>query len=74
MRQVMRNIELKGVMMGSHKELRDATAFLAKHKIVPVVSSVLDGLENAEAGFEMMAAGSQTGKIVMKLRHPDARL
>ncbi|KZV85528.1 NAD(P)-binding protein, partial [Exidia glandulosa HHB12029] len=70
MREVMRNIQLKGSMMGSHKELREATEFIAKHRIVPVVSQVLDGLENAEEGFEALAKGSQMGKIVIKIRQP----
>ena len=74
MREVMRNIQLKGSMMGSHNELRDATKFLARHKIVPVVSQVLDGLENAETGFQALADGSQLGKVVMRVRHPEARL
>lgn len=54
-------------MMGSRRELVEATAFLAKHRIVPYVSQVLNGLENAEEGFSSMAAGSQIGKIVIDL-------
>jgi D-arabinose 1-dehydrogenase-like Zn-dependent alcohol dehydrogenase len=56
--------------MGSHQDLIDATDFLSKHKIVPVVSTVLDGLESAEQGFEEMNQGGQFGKIVIKLRQP----
>lgn len=70
----MRNIQLKGSMMGSHKDMRDATAFLAEHQLVPVVSQVLDGLESAEAGFQALAEGSQVGKVVIRVRHNDARL
>ncbi|EJD53222.1 NAD(P)-binding protein [Auricularia subglabra TFB-10046 SS5] len=74
MREVMKNIQLKGSLMGSHKELKDATHFISKHKIVPVVSDVIDGLENAEQGFEVLAKGSQVGKVVIRVRHNDARI
>ena len=31
--------------MGSRKDLVDATEFITEHRIVPIVSHVLDGLE-----------------------------
>ncbi|KAF8601509.1 NAD-P-binding protein [Ceratobasidium sp. AG-I] len=64
---VLKNIELLGSTMGSAAELREATQFAAKHKIKPIVSAVLDGLENAEEGFEMLAAGKEFGKIVVRV-------
>ncbi|KAJ6537738.1 hypothetical protein B0H19DRAFT_1003457 [Mycena capillaripes] len=67
MREVMRNQQLIGTMMGSCADLVAATAFLTQHKIVPVVAAVLPGLEAAEKGFEMMEKGSQFGKIVVKV-------
>ncbi|KAJ7138197.1 NAD-P-binding protein [Mycena epipterygia] len=67
MREVMRNQQLLGTMMGSRADLLAATAFLTQHKIVPVVSVVLPGLEAAERGFEMMQTGTQFGKIVVKV-------
>jgi hypothetical protein len=54
--------------MGSHQDLQDATAFIAKHRIVPIVSHVLDGLESADAGFDLIKRGDQFGKVVIKLR------
>jgi D-arabinose 1-dehydrogenase-like Zn-dependent alcohol dehydrogenase len=56
--------------MGSHKDLKDATTFLANHKIVPIVSHVIDGLESAEDGFNIIKRGEQFGSVVIKLRHP----
>jgi NADPH-dependent curcumin reductase CurA len=56
--------------MGSHKDLVDATAFLDQNKIVPIVSNVLDGLESAEQGFDLLKKGEQFGKVVIKLRPP----
>ena len=57
--------------MGSRQELCDATEFMAQHKIVPVVSHILHGLENAEKGFELIASGAKRGKIVLNIIHDD---
>jgi D-arabinose 1-dehydrogenase-like Zn-dependent alcohol dehydrogenase len=54
--------------LGSQQELMEATDFIAKHKIVPVVSNISDGLESFEEGFEAMKRGSQFGKIVIRMR------
>lgn len=54
--------------MGSHQDMKDATEFLAEHRIIPIVSHVLDGLESAEEGFELLKKGEQFGKIVISLR------
>jgi len=67
MREVLKNQQLIGSTMGSHQDLIDATHFLAKHKFTPVVSHVLNGLESAERGFEVMGRGDQFGKIVIKM-------
>lgn len=53
--------------MGSLKDLADATMFMSEHRIVPVVFHVLDGLEAAEEGFELMKRGDQFGKIVVRI-------
>jgi D-arabinose 1-dehydrogenase-like Zn-dependent alcohol dehydrogenase len=53
--------------MGSKKDLADSIAFLAEHKITPVVSHVLNGLEEFERGFDLMKRGEQFGKIVIDL-------
>lgn len=57
--------------MGSHQDLIDATNFLAKHRIVPIVSQVLDGLESAEEGFQILERGDHFGKVVIRVRHDD---
>lgn len=69
MREVLKNQQLIGSTMGSHRDLIDATHFIAEHRIVPVVSDVLDGLESAEAGFELLNKGHQFGKVVIRVRH-----
>ncbi|KAG7098313.1 hypothetical protein E1B28_000274 [Marasmius oreades] len=71
MRQVLRNQKLLGSTMGSVVDLRNATEFLAEHKIVPVISTVLDGLGNAEEGFRILNEGDQFGKVVIKVTSGD---
>lgn len=60
--------------MGSHADLIAATEFLAKHRIVPTVSHVLNGLDSAKEGFEMMKGGDSFGKIVIKIGETKASL
>lgn len=67
MREVLRNQRLIGSTMGSRQDLIDATAFLDTHKITPVVSHVLPGLESAEQGFELLQSGEQFGKVVIRI-------
>lgn len=55
--------------MGSREDLADATRFIEAHGLVPTVFRVLDGLESAEEGFELLKSGEQMGKIVMRVRH-----
>ncbi|KAK1225652.1 hypothetical protein PQX77_011409 [Marasmius sp. AFHP31] len=69
MRQVMRNQKLLGSTMGSIADLQKATEFLAEHEIVPVLSTVLEGLERAEDGFQLLEKGGQFGKVVVKVDH-----
>lgn len=72
MREVLKNQQLIGSTMGSHKDLIDATNFIAEHRLVPVVSDILNGLESAEEGFELINKGQQFGKVVIRIRHREA--
>ncbi|KAG8985378.1 hypothetical protein FRB90_004743 [Tulasnella sp. 427] len=75
MREVLKNIELKGSTLGSQKELEDATQFIAQHRISPVISEVLQGLDSADKAFDMLQKGTIMGKIVVKIATPEgARL
>lgn len=49
--------------MGSRAEFFEAVRFVEKHKIRPVVDTVLDSLEKAEDGFQLMKRGGQFGKV-----------
>ena len=53
--------------MGSKADLQAATNFIAQHQITPVVSHVIDGLEHAEEGFQLLARGDRLGKIVVRM-------
>ncbi|KAH6903096.1 hypothetical protein BKA70DRAFT_1303236 [Coprinopsis sp. MPI-PUGE-AT-0042] len=64
---VLANHQLLGSTMGSQKDLEDATAFMDKHKIVPIISHVLEGFENAEEGFQLLHNGEQFGKVIIRL-------
>jgi len=61
-------ITIKGSTMGSRQDLINATDFLVQHRIVPIVSHVIDGLESAEEGFEILKQEKQFGKVVIKIR------
>jgi len=53
--------------MGSKADLRAATDFIAQHRITPIVWRVLDGLESAEEGFDLLSRGDHFGKIVIRV-------
>ena len=55
--------------MGSYQNMKDATKFLVEHRTVPVVSHMLNGVESAEEGFELLKKGDQFDKVVISL-HP----
>ncbi|EAU89641.1 hypothetical protein CC1G_02530 [Coprinopsis cinerea okayama7 len=67
MEQVLHNQQLIGSTMGSHKDMEDATAFISKHKIVPIVSHVIEGLDKFEQGFELLYRSDQFGKVIIKV-------
>ena len=59
--------------MGSKADLQAATDFIAKHRITPVISCVLAGLENADEGFELLARGDHFGKIIIRMDSDSSR-
>ena len=71
MKAVLKNVEIKGSTMGSRKEFKEMIAFVEANKLQPVISQVINGLEdiNAIDGlFETMKRGSQFGKLVVSLK------
>ncbi|KZT23992.1 NAD(P)-binding protein [Neolentinus lepideus HHB14362 ss-1] len=69
MREVLKNQQLIGSTMGSHQDIIEATKFLEEHRIVPAVSHTIDGLENAQEGFDLIESGAHFGKVVIRIRH-----
>lgn len=69
MREVLKNNELLGSTMGSAKEFRECIAFIEKHKIVPDIDTVIDGLDNALDGFGLLADAEKRsgGKVIIKI-------
>ena len=69
----VQNIEVKGSTMGSKKELKDATEFISKHKIVPIIDyPIVNGLDNADEGFDRLKNSTQFGKVVINVAATDA--
>jgi D-arabinose 1-dehydrogenase-like Zn-dependent alcohol dehydrogenase len=70
MQAVLKNIELKGSTMGSRKEFKEMVEFVTSKQVKPVVSRVVQGLDNIEgidSLFEDMKKGSQFGKLVIEV-------
>lgn len=70
MSAVLRNLELRGSTMGSRKEFKDMIAFVSDKKIKPIVSRVVQGLDNIKeinTLFDDMKNGSQFGKLVIEI-------
>lgn len=70
MNAVLKNLELRGSTMGSRKEFKDMIAFVGDKKIKPVVSRVVQGLDNIteiNTLFDDMKNGSQFGKLVIEI-------
>ncbi|GAA6064139.1 hypothetical protein JCM10212_005140 [Sporobolomyces blumeae] len=64
---ILKNAELRGSTMGSREEFFSAVRFIGEHKVKPVVDTVLDGLEEAEKGFQLLKEGGQFGKVVITI-------
>lgn len=61
-----KQISLLGSTMGSPEEFEAMLAFVAQHKIKPVVDSVFE-LSDGNAAIERMREGGQFGKIVLRI-------
>ncbi|GAA5829451.1 hypothetical protein JCM3766R1_001103 [Sporobolomyces carnicolor] len=68
---VLKNAELRGSTMGSREEFFAAVKFIGEHEIVPVVDTVLTGLDEAEKGFQLLKRGGQFGKVVITIAKED---
>lgn len=64
---LMRGIRLHGIFVGSRAELERLLAFVAEHRISPVIDRIFDGLETAREAFAHLAGGGHIGKVVIRL-------
>ncbi|EEQ92489.1 alcohol dehydrogenase [Blastomyces dermatitidis ER-3] len=66
----LKNIDVKGSTMGSRKEFSDMVRFVNEHKIKPIISRVVQGIDNIKAIdglFDDMKNGTQFGKLVIEI-------
>jgi zinc-binding alcohol dehydrogenase/oxidoreductase len=61
-----KQIRIIGSTMGSPEDFQGMLAFINAHRIVPVIDRIYTLEEGAEA-FRRMAAGAQSGKIVLQI-------
>lgn len=70
MQAVLKNIELRGSTLGSRVEFTDMVNFIRDHKITPVISRSVKGLDCVKAIdglFEDIKEGKQFGKLVVEI-------
>jgi D-arabinose 1-dehydrogenase-like Zn-dependent alcohol dehydrogenase len=75
MSAVLKNIDVKGSTMGSRAEFAAMVKFVKDKKIIPIVSRVVNGIDNLDAIdglFQDMAEGKQFGKLVVQVK-PEGR-
>lgn len=61
-----KQLHIMGSSMGTDAEFADMLAFVAQHRLRPVIDSIVP-LEEAPEAFAKMAAGQQLGKLVIDL-------
>ena len=60
------NITVSGIYVGSRENFEAMNAFIAKHKLKPVVDKVFD-FKDAQAAYDLMESDNFLGKIVIRL-------
>ena len=59
-------ISVSGIYVGSRADFEAMNAFIAQHKIKPVIDKVFD-FQDAQAAYELMESDNFFGKIVIKM-------
>ncbi|KND04643.1 uncharacterized protein SPPG_00359 [Spizellomyces punctatus DAOM BR117] len=67
----LKQISILGTTMGNQDEFKAMLEFVERHRIVPVVSDVWEGLSEGEGAFECMRKAKQFGKLVIRVRPDD---
>jgi NADPH:quinone reductase-like Zn-dependent oxidoreductase len=60
------NITVSGIYVGSRENFEALNAFLAKHKVKPVVDKVVE-YKDAKSAFDLMEADQIFGKVVIRI-------
>jgi NADPH:quinone reductase-like Zn-dependent oxidoreductase len=63
---LMRQIQVQGIFVGSRAELERYVAFVAAHRIEPVIDRIFDGLATARYAFAHLLTGRHLGKILIR--------
>lgn len=74
---VLRNIDIRGSTMGSRKEFAEMVAFVNEKNLKPVISRVVQGLEDITALdglWDDMVKGTQFGKLVVQIDKKGSKL
>ena len=61
-----RNVQVSGIYVGSRQDFESMNAFLARHRLKPVIDKVFT-FADAAAAYDYMESGSHFGKIVIRL-------
>ena len=64
---LMRRIRLHGIFVGSRAELERYVAFVAAHRVAPIIDRVFAGLGSARRAFAHLVSGGHIGKIVINV-------
>jgi D-arabinose 1-dehydrogenase-like Zn-dependent alcohol dehydrogenase len=70
MQAALKNVDLRGTMVGSRVEFRDMVEFVRTHKIKLVISRSVKGLDcvdTIDGLFENIRTGRQFGKLVPEI-------
>ncbi|EFQ87499.1 hypothetical protein CFE70_000816 [Pyrenophora teres f. teres 0-1] len=70
MQAALKNIDLRGTMVGSRAEFREMVEFIRTHRIKPIISRSVKGLDcvdTIDGLFEDIRAGKQFGKLVVEI-------
>ena len=63
----MRNINLRGVAVGSRELFENMTRAISRHQVRPVIDHTFEGLEAFPDALRRLSTGSHFGKIAMEL-------
>ena len=61
-----RNASVSGIFVGSRADFEAMNAFVAKHRLKPIVDRVFE-FEDAQAAYDLMEKGEFFGKIVIRM-------